>query len=168
MNRTDDHLVNDAEVREVERLVREAARADANAARVDADRSRQRTLEDRVFASTHLVLSPQTEVIARIGPSRPMPMAWKIAAAVGLLATLSVVYTATRPAATTGVTGSVAANGSADVEYVLAAVSLLDEPLNGGLEDLAEDAARLHELVASDRTFGTEQPAEEKPGTQGV
>lgn len=167
MNRSEDNQTNESEVREVEALVRETARADAGAARVDS-RPNQRTLEDRIFDSTRQVLAPQTEVIARIGPSRPIPLAWKLAAAVGLLATLGVVYTATRPVSSAGIARPVLASGSADVEYVLAAVSLLDEPLNGGLDDLAEDAARLHELVASDRNFGTEQPAEEKPGTQGV
>jgi hypothetical protein len=50
---------------------------------------------------------------------------------------------------------------------VLAAVSLLDEPLASSIDDLAADAMKLHELVTSDRTLGVESDDETSQSSRG-
>lgn len=155
------------------RLLDQVGRADAGMAESRGSDPMGATLEDRVFASTRRIVSAQTPVIARIGPRVRVASALRLAAAVALVGMLGIGYAiATRSGGSASPTTNPApivakADAGADVEIMLAAVSLLDEPLAGGLDDLAADARRLHELVTSDRVFGVEQP-EEPTSRQGA
>lgn len=154
---------------ETEATLREAARLDGLSAVVSHGQPNGHTLEDRIFASTRDVLN-RPNVAGRIGAGSAWSRPLKIAAAIALFAGIPGVLwsvrngTGTQPA--TVAKNDSGVKSAADVELVLAAVSLLDEPLNGNFDQLAEDAARLHELVTSDRSYGTE--SEEKTVKQGV
>lgn len=161
----------DPALRELEALLDRSAAVDARAALELPGSSRGRSLEDRIHASTRDVLSETSPVIATIGKSESRARVWRIAAALGVVASIGILYSATRSQTAAKPEGPVAqltTRTSSDVEYVLAAVSLLDEPLGSGIDDLMADATRLHELVTSDREFGTSQTNEEKPAKQGV
>lgn len=151
------------------RLLDQVGRADAGAAARGTD-PLGGTLEDRVFNSTRMIVSAQSPVIARIGPRTRFASGLRIAAAVAIVGVLGVGYSiATRNSTPT--TTLAAANASDDVDVVLAAVSLLDEPLAAGIEDLAADAIKLHELVTSDRTLGVEsgdEPTQSSSGSNGA
>ncbi|MBN8598113.1 MAG: hypothetical protein J0L78_10615 [Planctomycetes bacterium] len=159
----------DPTLRETDAMLHRAARADAGAARVLPGNPAGATLEDRVFSATKGVLNNTSPVIARIGPESVgrFGTAWKIAAAIAVIAGLGGAIVSLRPAtAPTTIASSDPNKAAAEVELVLAAVSLLDEPLSGNFDQLAEDAARLHELVTTDRSYSAE-PSEEK-SKQGV
>ena len=163
------------------RLLDQVGRADAgSAARGTAPLGA--TLEDRVFNSTRMIVSAQSPVVGRIGPRSRFGSAFRIAAAVAIVGTLGVGYgIATRSSIPTATTPPTLASTDTtdDVNLVLAAVSLLDEPLAAGLDDITADAIKLHELVTSDRTLGVESsddtsqsssvdPAATAPGRSGV
>lgn len=118
---------------------------------------RGRSLEDRIFASTQHIVERRADVVMTIGRTSRWRVWTSMAAAAALgLGTLLML----RPATVTD-TGTLAGGSgeltSGEVELVLAAVTLLDEPL-AGVEDLAADARRLHELVASPASgMGTEE-----------
>ncbi|MBS0191618.1 MAG: hypothetical protein JSR52_10730 [Planctomycetes bacterium] len=158
------------ENREMSELLARMARGDADSAR-ETDSASGRTLEDRVFASTVSMVG-RPEVVATIGASRSLVRVWRVAAVIGLVALGGVFYNiaisrSSSPASPTTPTKSVAKASAEDVEFVLAAVSLLDEPLGGSLDDAISDATKLRDTVGSDRTFSSE-PAEDKPSKQGV
>lgn len=160
----------DAALLETDAIARRAAKLDAQSAREALGSRSGVTLEDRIFASTKDVLRNESPVVGRIEPvvRRVSPMAWKIAAAVALVAGVSAVVfslRSTQPAAPIIATTNTG-KGAPDMDLVLAAVSLLDEPLNGNFDQLAADAARLHELVTTEQPFATET-ADEK-NRQGV
>ncbi|MGH7245141.1 MAG: hypothetical protein ACREJD_17130 [Phycisphaerales bacterium] len=160
----------DAALLETDAVARRAARLDASSARELPGRASGVTLEDRIFIATKDVLNSSSPVVARIGRGSQQNYAkvWKLAAAVAIVAGLSAAMITLRPATTVPTIASADGHrAAADVELVLAAVSLLDEPLSGNFDQLAEDAARLHELVTTDRTFPTET-TEEKTTKQGV
>ena len=151
------------------RLLDQVGRADAGAAHRGIDPLGS-TLEDRVFNSTRMIVSAQSPVIARIGPRTRFATALRLAAAIAIVGLLGVGYTiATRssikPAPRT--TTLAAANTSEEVELVLAAVSLLDEPLATGIDDLAADTMKLHELVASDRTLVADPAGDSSQSSTG-
>jgi hypothetical protein len=150
------------------RLLDHVGRADAGAAHRGAD-PLGATIEDRVFNSTRMIVSAQSPVIARIGPRTRLASAWRIAAAVTIVGLLGVGYgIATRNTTPTTTSTTLAAtNASEEVELVLAAVSLLDEPLASSIDDLAADAIKLHELVTSDRTLGVETGDETSQSSSG-
>jgi len=158
----------DAALLETDAIARRAARLDASSARVLSGNPAGATLEDRIFASTKDVLNSSSPVVARIGPdtARSNGTLWKMAAAVAVVAGLGAAFVSLRPAPPATTIASADNRTAADVELVLAAVSLLDEPLSGNFDELAEDAARLHELVTTDRTFSTETSDEKSK--QGV
>jgi len=159
----------DATLLETDAIARRAARLDASSARELPGNPAGVTLEDRIFAATKDVLNSSSPVVARIGPGsiRSNAMVWRLAAAIAIVAGLGAAFVSLRPVTSTTQIASTDGNKTAaDMELVLAAVSLLDEPLSGNFDQLAEDAARLHELVTTDRTFSTET-AEEKT-KQGV
>lgn len=164
---TNEHEIDSA-LLETDAIARRAARLDASSARELPGNPSGVTLEDRIFGATRDVLNSSLPVVARIGPeTRPNHAgAWRIAAAIAVVAGLGGLYVSMRPAAPTQMTLADGNKAAADMELVLAAVSLLDEPLSGNFDQLAEDAARLHELVTTDRTLSTEM-AEEKT-KQGV
>ena len=166
MNKNEHEI--DAALLETDAISRRAARLDASSARVLPGNPAGATLEDRIFAATKDVLNSSSPVLARIGPgiSRSNGMLWKMAAAVAVVAGLGAAVVLLRPAAPQTTIASGDNRTAADVELVLAAVSLLDEPLSGNFDQLAEDAARLHELVTTDRTFSTE--TSEDKSKQGV
>lgn len=159
----------DSAMHETDAMLLRAARMDAAAARELPGNPAGVTLEDRVFGATRGVLSSTSPVVARIGPgtgSRIHTLR-QIAAAVAVVAGLGGAVVALRPSTKPTTIASGAPNkAAAEVELVLAAVSLLDEPLSGNFDQLAEDAARLHELVTTDRSYSAE-PTEEKT-KQGV
>jgi len=166
--KTNEHDI-DAALQETDAIARRAARLDASSARELPGNPAGVTLEDRIFGATRDVLNSSFPVVARIGPGvRPTHWGvWRMAAAFAIVAGLGGLYVSLRPAApTTPIARADGSKAAADMELVLAAVSLLDEPLSGNFDQLAEDAARLHELVTTDRTFSTEI-AEEKT-RQGV
>lgn len=158
----------DAALLETDAIARRAARLDASSARELPGNPAGTTLEDRVFAATKDVLNSSSPVVARIGPGtgRSSGMFWKLAAAVAVVAGLGAVLVSLRPATQPAVIAQADNRTATDMELVLAAVSLLDEPLSGNFDQLAEDAARLHELVTTDRTFSTE--TSEEKSKQGV
>lgn len=154
------------------RLLDQVGHADAGAAVRGTD-PLGGTLEDRVFNSTRMIISAQSPVIARIGPRTRFASGLRLAAAIAIVGLLGVGYgIATRNSTPSTTTTTLAAvNASEDVEVVLAAVSLLDEPLAAGIDDLAADAKKLHELVTSDRTLGVEtgdEPSQSSSGTNGT
>lgn len=166
-----DNPVADPALRELEALLDRSAALDARAALDLPGSARGRSLEDRIHASTRDVLSETSPVIATIGKSESRARVWRIAAAIGVVASIGILYSATRPQTVVKPDGTgvqLTTRTSSDVEYVLAAVSLLDEPLGSGIDDLMADATRLHELVTSDREIGAAQTSEEKPAKQGV
>lgn len=138
------------------RLLDQVGRADAGAAARGTD-PLGATLEDRVFNSTRMIVSAQSPVIGRIGPRTRFVTALRLAAAVAIVGVLGIGYgIATKSSTSVSTPTIAAANTSEELEIVLAAVSLLDEPLATGIDDLAADAKKLHELVTSDRTLGVE------------
>lgn len=144
----------------ISRLLDQAGIADAGAA-ARGTYPLGSTLEDRVFNSTRMIVSAQSPVIARIGPRSRFASGLRLAAAVAIVGLLGVGYSvATRSSTAPSTTTLAAANTSEEVEIVLAAVSLLDEPLASSIDDLAADAKKLHELVTSDRTLGVESNEE--------
>jgi hypothetical protein len=151
------------------RLLDQVGRADAGASHRGTD-PLGGTLEDRVFNSTRMIVSAQSPVIARIGPRTRFASALRIAAAVAIVGVLGVGYgIATRNSTPTSTNTTLAAsNASEEVELVLAAVSLLDEPLATSIDDLAADAIKLHELVTSDRTLGVEAGDETSQSSSGA
>lgn len=166
--KTNEHEI-DAALLETDAIARRAARLDASSARELPGNPAGVTLEDRIFGATRDVLNSSLPVVARIGPgSRSTHSSvWRMAAAIAIVAGLGGLYVSLRPATPAITIAATDGNkAAADMELVLAAVSLLDEPLSGNFDQLAEDAARLHELVTTDRTFSSET-AEEKT-KQGV
>lgn len=147
-------------LREIDEIAQKAARLDAATAPERADRASGVTLEDRIFSGTKDVLHGTSPVVARIGPGGITRSGtfWKIAAAVALVTGVGALVLSGRPAATpTVIANNDSGDKSAsDVELVLAVVSLLEEPLSGNFDQLVEDTARLHELVATDRSFSPE------------
>lgn len=149
------------------RLLDQVGRADAGAAARGND-PLGASLEDRVFNSTHMIVSAQSPVIARIGPRSRMASGLRLAAAVAIVGLLGIGYAvASRNSTPASSPTLAAANTSDDVEIVLAAVSLLDEPLSSSIDDLAADAKKLHELVTSDRTLGVESADETSQSSNG-
>ncbi|MBY0114019.1 MAG: hypothetical protein K2Y21_14475 [Phycisphaerales bacterium] len=154
------------------RLLDQVGRADAGTAARGTD-PLGITLEDRVFNSTRMIVSAQSPVIARIGPRTRFASGLRIAAAVAIVGLLGLGYGIASRSSTPTITTTTlaAANASDDVEVVLAAVSLLDEPLAAGIDDLAADAIKLHELVTSDRTLGVDtgdEPSQSSSGSNGA
>ncbi|MBX3389751.1 MAG: hypothetical protein KF691_09895 [Phycisphaeraceae bacterium] len=158
----------DAALLETDSIARRAAKLDAQSAREAPGSRIGATLEDRIFASTKDVLRNDSPVVGRIEPvaRHVSPMVWKLAAAIALVAGVSVVVISLRPMPAQVIASTDTGKGAPDMEMVLAAVSLLDEPLNGNFDQLAADAARLHELVTTQQPFAAEN-AEEK-NSQGV
>jgi hypothetical protein len=156
MNRNEHEI--DAALLETDAIARRAARLDASSARELPGNPAGTTLEDRIFAATKDVLNSSSPVVARIGPGvvGSTGTLWKIAAAIAVVAGLGVAFVSLRPVAPKPEIAAADNKTAADMELVLAAVSLLDEPLSGNFDQLAEDAARLHELVTTDRTFSSE------------
>lgn len=169
MNRNEHEI--DATLLETDALARRAARLDAESAAELPRRAAGVTLEDRIFAATKDVLKNSSPVVARIGPGwgGRNSLVWKIAAALVVVTGVGALVLTARPVASTQTIASTE-NGNktaSEVELVLAVVSLLDEPLSGNFDQLVEDTARLHELVATDRTFAPES-SDERSTKQGV
>lgn len=167
MNKNEHEI--DASLLETDAIARRAAKLDAQSAAESPSSRVGATLEDRVFAATRNILRDESPVVGRIEPvvRRVTPVAWKLAAAIALVAGVSVAVISLRPMQSARDIASTDPGKSApDMELVLAAVSLLDEPLNGNFDQLASDTARLHELVTTEQPFATET-ADEK-NRQGV